>query len=120
MTGKLGDNNGETILRGFDQDVEVQEEEEGEEGNGEKWVAAEEARMEGGVVEEAIGGGEGAIGKGGGEESSVEGNWDKGTGARKCEEEEKGGEEEGEDDEVEGHAIPDQWRCESESTISGE
>lgn len=55
MEGELGSDNGEMILSGFDEDVEVQEEEESEKRDGERWVLVKEAEMEIQVVNEAIG-----------------------------------------------------------------
>lgn len=55
MGGEFSDDDGEAILSGLDEDVELKEDREGEEGDGERRVFAEEAEVEGEVVEEAIG-----------------------------------------------------------------
>lgn len=55
MKRKLGCDNREMILRGFDEYIEVEYENEREERDGEVFAVVEEAEMEGGVVEEAIG-----------------------------------------------------------------
>lgn len=56
MFDQLGDNDGEVILGRSDQNVELNKKNENEERNGEKWVASKEAEMEGGIVEETMGG----------------------------------------------------------------
>lgn len=54
MKSELGSDNGEVILSGFDEDVEVEEKNENKKRNREKWVSIEEAEMEIQVVNEAI------------------------------------------------------------------
>lgn len=55
MRDELGDHDGEVGLGRSDEDVEVEEHEKPKKRDGEKWVLAEEAGMEGEVVEESIG-----------------------------------------------------------------
>lgn len=46
MKGELGSDNGEVILSGFDEDVEMEEKKESEKRDRERWVFIEEAKME--------------------------------------------------------------------------
>lgn len=55
MSDELGDDDGEVDLRRSDEDVEVKEHKEPEKWDGEEWILAEEAGMEGGVVKQSIG-----------------------------------------------------------------
>lgn len=55
MKGELGSDNGEVILSGFDEDVEVKEKKENEKRDRARWVLIEEAEMKIQVVNEAIG-----------------------------------------------------------------
>lgn len=148
--GELGDDDGEVVLGGADEEEEVEEEDEGEGGDGEKWVLLEEAEMEGGVVEEAVGvamavgegegaaflggsfmdggagGGGGGIG-GGLEEESVERGLRRGFWGGRGEEEEDERGEDGEGDcrgfeEGEGHVpcIKIQTLCSSRNGMKTE
>lgn len=116
--GEVGDDGREAVLGSPDEEEEVEEEDERERGDGKKWVFLEEAEMEGGVVEEAVGvskavgdgevaaffgrsfmdGGAGDGGIGGGLEEESVGGWGdlrRGSVGDEDEEEERGEDGEG-------------------------